>query len=78
MRLKDKLRRNSIKIFDYSKIKSQELKEKINFRIREKAILTTSTILFTGCVQLPPVPDAIKVSTYNNTAPVDLATLNHT
>ena len=25
------------------------------------------TILFTGCVQLPPVPDAMKVSTYNNT-----------
>ncbi|MBU9918144.1 MAG: hypothetical protein KTQ14_06565 [Fusobacteriaceae bacterium] len=23
-----------------------------------------STILFTGCVQLPPVPDAMKVSTY--------------
>ena len=25
------------------------------------------TILLTGCVQLPPVPDAMKVSTYNNT-----------
>ena len=36
------------------------------------------TVLLTGCVQLPPVPDAIKVSTYNNTAPVDLSTLNQT
>ena len=26
------------------------------------------TILLTGCVQLPPVPDAMKVSTYNNTS----------
>ena len=26
------------------------------------------TVLLTGCVQLPPVPDAMKVSTYNNTA----------
>ena len=25
------------------------------------------TVLLTGCVQLPPVPDAMKVSTYNNT-----------
>jgi hypothetical protein len=25
------------------------------------------TILLTGCVQLPPVPDSMKVSTYNNT-----------
>lgn len=24
------------------------------------------TVLLTGCVQLPPVPDAMKVSTYNN------------
>jgi hypothetical protein len=37
-----------------------------------KSLITTvgilgSTILFTGCVQLPPVPDAMKVSTYNNT-----------
>ena len=28
------------------------------------------TILLTGCVQLPPVPDAMKVSTYNNTSSV--------
>jgi hypothetical protein len=40
-----------------------------------KSLITTvgilgSTILFTGCVQLPPVPDSMKVSTYNNTAPV--------
>ena len=26
------------------------------------------TVLLTGCVQLPPVPDAMKVSTYNNTS----------
>ena len=25
------------------------------------------TVILTGCVQLPPVPDAMKVSTYNNT-----------
>ena len=28
------------------------------------------TVLLTGCVQLPPVPDAMKVSTYNNTSSV--------
>lgn len=38
-----------------------------------KSLITTvvisgSSILLTGCVQLPPVPDAMKVSTYNNTA----------
>ena len=25
------------------------------------------TVILTGCVQLPPVPDAMKVSTYNDT-----------
>lgn len=41
MKLKDKLRNKTIKIFDYSKIKSVEIKEKIELKIREKAILAT-------------------------------------
>jgi hypothetical protein len=36
---------NTTKAFDYSKIKSQQLKDSINLKIREKAILSTKARL---------------------------------
>ena len=36
---------NTTKVFDYSKIKSQQLKDSINLKIREKAILATKARL---------------------------------
>ena len=56
MGIKDKLKENSnrliniasentTKAFDYSKIKSQQLKDSINLKIREKAILSTKARL---------------------------------
>ena len=56
MGIKDKLKENSnkllnlanenaTKIFDYPKIKSQQIKDAINLKIREKAILATKARL---------------------------------
>ena len=56
MGIKDKLKENSnrliniasentTKAFDYSKIKSQQLRNSINLKIREKAILSTKARL---------------------------------
>ena len=56
MGIKDKLKENSNKLinlasenatkaFDYPKIKSQQLKDAINLKIREKAILSTKARL---------------------------------
>ena len=56
MGIKDKLKENSnrliniasentTKAFDYSKIKSQQLRDSINLKIREKAILSTKARL---------------------------------
>ncbi len=56
MGIKDKLKENSSKLiniasenatkaFDYPKIKSQQLKDMINLKIREKAILATKARL---------------------------------
>ena len=56
MGMKDKLKENSnrliniasentTKAFDYSKIKSQQLRDSINLKIREKAILSTKARL---------------------------------
>lgn len=56
MGIKDKLKENSskllnianenaTKVFDYPKIKSQQLKDAINLKIREKAILSTKARL---------------------------------
>lgn len=36
---------NATKAFDYPKIKSEKLKEAVNFKIREKAILSTKARL---------------------------------
>ena len=36
---------NATKLFDYSKIRSEQLKDSINFKIREKAILSTKARL---------------------------------
>ena len=41
MGIKDILKENSSKAFDYPKIKSQQLKDAINLKIREKAVLAT-------------------------------------
>jgi hypothetical protein len=45
MGIKDILKENSSKAFDYPKIKSQQLKDAINLKIREKAVLATKARL---------------------------------
>ncbi len=45
MGIKDILKENSSKAFDYPKIKSQQLKDAINLKIREKAIIATKARL---------------------------------
>ena len=45
MGIKDILKENSSKAFDYPKIKSQQLKDAINLKIREKEVLATKARL---------------------------------
>ncbi len=45
MGIKDILKENSSKAFDYPKIKSKQLKDAINLKIREKAIIATKARL---------------------------------
>lgn len=45
MGIKDKLKENSKKAFDFPKIKSQQLKDAINTKVREKAVLATKARL---------------------------------
>lgn len=45
MNLKDKIKKNSNKLFDYPALKSKELKDAVKTKIREKAILSTKARL---------------------------------
>ncbi len=45
MSIKDKIKQNANKAFDYPKIKSEKLKEKIQIKVREKAVLATKARL---------------------------------
>jgi hypothetical protein len=45
MSLKQIIKENANKAFDYPKIKSEKLKDKVNSKIREKAVLATKARL---------------------------------
>lgn len=45
MSLKNKIKENTTKLFDYPAIKSKELKESVKNKIREKAVLSTKARL---------------------------------
>ncbi|MFA9374178.1 MAG: hypothetical protein ACERKK_08465 [Poseidonibacter sp.] len=45
MNIKEMIKANANKVFDYPKIKSQKLKDAISAKIREKAVLSTKARL---------------------------------